>query len=344
MPDPVGYGRILREGDKVTARGHRDASQEQRRIAEVYTGFMAVPTSSLKRWLSRLTNDNAQGEYYLTGIVGFAVQDGADVVAVTTDDKVQVDGVNSASELAALERAFQLRRAQALMEQGVRIADPARFDVRGQLECAQDVEIDVNCLFEGRVSLGEGVRIGANCVIANATISAGAVINPFTHMDGGKLGVRIGEGAMVGPFARLRPGADLGPEVHVGNFVEVKNSPWLVGPRQTTWRTWATPQWASASITERARSRPYDGANKHRTVIEADVHIGSNSVLVAPVTIGRDGTVGREFHHHQGHATRSAGGGARQAGEASRTGSGPKRRQVAELWTRAPSISLDART
>jgi bifunctional UDP-N-acetylglucosamine pyrophosphorylase/glucosamine-1-phosphate N-acetyltransferase len=294
MADPSGYGRILRAGGHVRAIvEHKDASEEQRRITEVYAGFMAVPTHSLKRWLSRLTNDNAQGEYYLTDVVALAVRDGADVVAVTIDDKVQVDGVNSPAQLAALERAFQLRQAQALMEQGVRIADPARFDVRGRLECAQDVEIDVNCLFEGSVSLGEGVRIGANCVIANATISAGAVIHPFTHMDGEKLGVRVGEGALVGPFARLRPGADLGAEVHVGNFVEIKNASLARGAKANH-----LAYLGDATVGERVNygagsiTANYDGANKHRTVIEADVHIGSNSVLVAPVTIGRGGTVG----------------------------------------------------
>lgn len=294
MPDPTGYGRILRIGDTVRAVvEHKDATEEQRRITEVYTGFMAVPNSLLKRWLARLTNDNVQGEYYLTDIVGIAVQDGADVVAVKISDKVQVDGVNSPSQLAALERAFQLRHAQTLMEQGVRMADPARFDVRGQLACAQDVEIDVNCVFEGRVSLGEGVRIGANCVIANATISAGAVIQPFTHIDGEKLGVRVGEGALVGPFARLRPGADLGPEVHVGNFVEIKNSTLARGAKANH-----LAYLGDSTVGERVNygagsiTANYDGANKNRTVIEDDVHIGSNSVLVAPVTIGRGGTVG----------------------------------------------------
>jgi bifunctional UDP-N-acetylglucosamine pyrophosphorylase/glucosamine-1-phosphate N-acetyltransferase len=294
MPDPTGYGRILRTGDAVAAIvEHKDATEEQRRVTEVYTGFMAVPNSMLKRWLSRLTNDNAQGEYYLTDIVRLAIQDGVDVVAVRTDDKVQVDGVNSPAQLAALERAFQLRQAQALMEQGVRIADPARFDVRGELACAQDVEIDVNCVFEGRVSLGEGVRIGANCVIANADISAGAVIHPFTHIDGEKSGVRVGEGALVGPFARLRPGADLGPEVHVGNFVEIKNSTLARGAKANHLAylgdatVGARVNYGAGSITAN-----YDGANKHRTVIEEDVHVGSNCVLVAPVTIGRGGTVG----------------------------------------------------
>jgi bifunctional UDP-N-acetylglucosamine pyrophosphorylase / glucosamine-1-phosphate N-acetyltransferase len=294
LPDPTGYGRILRSGDAVRAIvEEKDATDKQRRITEVYTGFMAVPNALLKRWLSRLTNDNAQGEYYLTDIVALAIADGVDVVAVGAGDTVQVEGVNSPGQLAALERSLQLRQARALMEQGVRIADPARFDLRGQLTCAEDVEIDVNCLFEGRVSLGEGVRIGANCVIANAEVAAGAVIHPFTHIDGEKLGVRIGEGALVGPFARLRPGADLGPEVHVGNFVEIKNSSLARGAKANHLAylgdasVGARVNYGAGSITAN-----YDGANKHRTVIEEDVHIGSNSVLVAPVTIGRGGTVG----------------------------------------------------
>jgi bifunctional UDP-N-acetylglucosamine pyrophosphorylase/glucosamine-1-phosphate N-acetyltransferase len=294
MPDPGGYGRIVRNGDAVSAIvEHKDATDEQRRITEVYTGLMAAPNGLLKGWLARLSNKNAQGEYYLTDIVALAVRDGVEIAAVRALDKVQVDGVNSPSQLAALERAFQLRQAQVLMQQGVRIADPARFDVRGRLECGQDVEIDVNCVFEGQVSVGDGVTIGANCVIANASISAGAVIHPFTHIDGEKLGVRIGEGALVGPFARLRPGADLGPEVHIGNFVEVKNSTLARGAKanhlaylgDTT--VGERVNYGAGSITAN-----YDGANKHRTVIEDDVHIGSNCVLVAPVTIGRGGTVG----------------------------------------------------
>jgi bifunctional UDP-N-acetylglucosamine pyrophosphorylase/glucosamine-1-phosphate N-acetyltransferase len=294
MPDPTGYGRILRTGDAVRAIvEHKDASTDEQAIREVYTGFMAVPNALLKRWLARLTNDNAQKEYYLTDIVEMAVADGTGVVAVKTDDKVQVDGVNSPLQLAELERAFQLRQARALMERGVRIADPARFDVRGELECAQDVEIDVNCVFEGKVLLGEGARIGANCFIANAIIAAGAVIHPFTYIDGEKLGVRIGEGALVGPFARLRPGAQLGPEVHVGNFVEIKNSTLARGAKANH-----LAYLGDATVGERVNygagsiTANYDGANKHRTVIEEDVHIGSNSVLVAPVTIGRGGTVG----------------------------------------------------
>jgi bifunctional UDP-N-acetylglucosamine pyrophosphorylase / glucosamine-1-phosphate N-acetyltransferase len=294
MPDPSGYGRVVRTGGAVwSIVEHKDANEEQRRIREIYTGVMAVPNVLLKRWLARLDNNNAQKEYYLTDIVKMAVDDGADVVAVKTADKVQVDGVNNPLQLAELERAFQLRQARGLMEQGVRLADPARFDLRGELACGQDVEIDLNCVFEGQVTLGDNVRIGANCVIANAEIAAGAVIHPFTHIDGEKLGVRVGEGALIGPFARLRPGADLGAEVHIGNFVEVKNSTLARGAKANH-----LAYLGDAVVGERVNygagsiTANYDGANKHRTVIEDDVHIGSNSVLVAPVTIARGGTVG----------------------------------------------------
>ena len=294
MPDPTGYGRIIRSGHAVQAIvEEKDATRPQRKIGEVYTGFMAVPNRLLKQWLARLTPQNAQGEYYLTDIVKLAVDDGAGVMAMKCDDTVQVDGVNSPVQLARLERAFQRRQAHALMEQGVRLADPARFDLRGSLACGADVEIDVNCVFDGAVSLGEGVKIGANCVISDATIAAGAVIHPFTHIEGGTAGVRVGEGALIGPYARLRPGADLGPEVHIGNFVEVKNSVLARGAKANH-----LAYLGDATVGERVNygagsiTANYDGANKHRTVIEDDVHIGSNCVLIAPVTIGRGGTVG----------------------------------------------------
>ncbi|MCU0763599.1 MAG: bifunctional UDP-N-acetylglucosamine diphosphorylase/glucosamine-1-phosphate N-acetyltransferase GlmU, partial [Hydrogenophaga sp.] len=224
--DATGYGRVVRAADGAVWAivEHKDASAEQRQITEWYSGVMAAPATVLKPLLALLDNDNSQREYYLTDVVRHAVAKGVGVRAITTADAVQVAGVNSPAQLAELERAHQGRMAQALMEQGVRLADPARLDVRGELQCAPDVDIDVNCVFEGRVSLGEGVRIGANCVIANATIGAGAVIHPFTHIDGEKLGVSVGPGSLVGPFARLRPGAQLGAEVHIGNFVEVKNS------------------------------------------------------------------------------------------------------------------------
>jgi bifunctional UDP-N-acetylglucosamine pyrophosphorylase/glucosamine-1-phosphate N-acetyltransferase len=294
MANPTGYGRIVREGAQVQAIvEHKDASDVQRQINEVYSGIMAVPARLLKIWLARLDNQNAQGEYYLTDVVKFAVADGVPVVAHKIADALQVAGINSPVQLAELECAHQHRLAIQFMEQGVRLKDPARFDVRGQLVCAQDVEIDVNCIFEGQVSLGEGVKIGANCIIANCTIAAGAVIHPFTHIDGEKLGVSVGEGALIGPFARLRPGAQLGAQVHIGNFVEVKNSTMAKGAKANH-----LAYLGDATVGERVNygagsiTANYDGANKHRTVIEADVHIGSNCVLVAPVTIGAGGTVG----------------------------------------------------
>ena len=298
LADPTGYGRIVRQGEVVQAIvEQKDASAQQRELREVYSGIMAVPAVHLKKWLARLDNQNAQGEYYLTDIVKFAVADGVPVVAHKITDAVQVAGVNSPVQLAELERAFQLRNAVQLMEQGVRLADPARLDVRGNLQCAQDVSIDVNCVFEGQVTLGEGVKIGANCVIANAAIAAGAVIHPFTHIEGGKPDskdfIEVGKGALIGPFARLRPGAKLGAEVHIGNFVEVKNSTLAKGAKANH-----LAYLGDATVGERVNfgagsiTANYDGAFKHRTVIEADVHIGSNCVLVAPVTLGAGGTVG----------------------------------------------------
>jgi bifunctional UDP-N-acetylglucosamine pyrophosphorylase / glucosamine-1-phosphate N-acetyltransferase len=291
--NPTGYGRIVREGDSVRAIvEQKDAKEAQKQIKECYSGIMAAPTAQLKTWLAKLDDDNAQKEFYLTDVVKHAVAEGIPVVAVKTDDAVQVTGVNSPAQLQELEREYQRRRAYALMESGVRITDAARFDVRGDLTCGKDVSIDVNCIFEGRVSLGDGVKIGANCVIANATIAAAAVIHPFTHIDGEKLGVQVGAGALIGPFARLRPGAVLGDEVHIGNFVEVKNSTLAKGAKANH-----LAYLGDATVGERVNygagsiTANYDGANKHRTVIEADVHIGSNSVLVAPVTIGAGGTV-----------------------------------------------------
>ncbi len=259
LADPTGYGRIVRDasGERVLAIvEHKDASAEQRAIREVYTGMMAAPTAHLKRWLAGLTNNNAQGEYYLTDVVAMA-------------------------------------QAERLMEQGVRLADPARFDLRGSLQCGRDVDIDVNCVFEGNVSLGDEVQIGANCFIRNARIEAGAVIHPFTHIDGDKDGATVGAGSLIGPFARLRPGAQLGPEVHIGNFVEVKNSTMARGAKANH-----LAYLGDATVGERvnygagAITANYDGANKHRTVIEADVHVGSNCVLIAPVTLGEGATIG----------------------------------------------------
>ena len=292
--NPAGYGRVVRNGEKVMAIvEQKDTNDAQKLIKEVYSGIMAVPAKLLKAWLARLDNKNAQGEYYLTDIVKFAVADGHTVVAHKINDAAQVAGVNSPVQLADLEREYQLRQAKALMEQGVRLSDPARFDLRGSLVCGQDVEIDINCIFSGQVSLGAGVKVGAHCVISNATIADGAVIQPFTHIEGEKLGVSIGAGAWVGPFARLRPGAVLGKDVHIGNFVEVKNATLADGAKANH-----LAYLGDAMVGERVNfgagsiTANYDGANKHLTVIEADVHVGSNCVLVAPVTIGAGGTVG----------------------------------------------------
>jgi bifunctional UDP-N-acetylglucosamine pyrophosphorylase/glucosamine-1-phosphate N-acetyltransferase len=296
--DPAGYGRIVRQGELVRAIvEHKDASAAQRAITEVYSGIMVLPARQLKLWLARLDRNNVQGEYYLTDIVKFAVADGVPVVVHKISDPLQVAGINSPVQLAELERAYQMRIAVQLMEQGVRLADPARFDVRGVLQCAQDVSIDVNCVFEGQVSLGDGVTIGANCVIANAVIASGAVIHPFTHIEGGKPdskdAVEVGANARVGPFSRLRPGARLAAEVHIGNFVEVKNSTLAKGAKANH-----LAYLGDVTVGERVNygagsiTANYDGAFKHQTVIEADVHIGSNCVLIAPVTIGAGGTVG----------------------------------------------------
>ena len=298
LANPVGYGRIVRQGDAVQAIvEQKDATTAQRLISEVYSGIMAVPARLLKPWLARLDNKNAQGEYYLTDVVKFAVADGVAVVTHKTSDATQVAGINSPVQLAQLERACQRRIAAQLMEQGVRLLDPARLDVRGTLKCGQDVVIDVNCVFEGQVTLDEGVQVGANCVIKNASIAAGAVIHPFSHIEGGTPGskdaVEVGAGALIGPFARLRPGAKLGGGVHIGNFVEVKNSTLAKGAKANH-----LAYLGDATVGERVNygagsiTANYDGANKHRTIIEADVHIGSNCVLIAPVTIGAGGTVG----------------------------------------------------
>ena len=292
---PTGYGRIVRNaaGEVQAIVEEKDATAEQRAITEIYSGIMAVPTRWLRAWLARLDNHNAQQEYYLTDVVKFARADGQTVAAHLITDAAEVAGVNNPVQLAELERAHQARQAQALMLSGVRLADPARLDVRGQLTCGPDVEIDVNCVFDGVVSLGEGVRVGAHCVIANAQIEAGAVIHPFTHIDGEKAGVTVGRHARVGPYARLRPGAVLGDEVHIGNFVEVKNTTMAQGSKANH-----LAYLGDATVGERVNygagsiTANYDGVNKHRTVIEADVHVGSNSVLVAPVTIGAGGTIG----------------------------------------------------
>ena len=297
--DAGAYGRIVRaepggvESPVVAIVEAKDATPAERAITEWYSGVMAAPTALLKKYLALLRDDNAQKEYYLTDVVKHAVADGISVVAWAIEDEMEVAGVNSPVQLAELERGVQRRAAERLMESGVRLMDPARFDLRGTLQCGQDVEIDVGCIFEGDVVLGEGVKVGAHCVIANARIEEGAVIHPFTHIDGGREGATVGAGALVGPYARLRPGAQLGPEVHIGNFVEVKNSTLAAGAKANN-----LAYLGDATVGERVNygagsiTANYDGARKHRTVIESDVHVGSNCVLVAPVTLGAGATIG----------------------------------------------------
>lgn len=295
LPDSTGYGRIVRNshGEPLAIVEHPDATAAHRSITEVYSGIMAVPTRLLRPWLARLDNRNTQGEYYLTDVVKLAVADGVPVRAHRIQDAAQVLGVNTQQQLTQLERIFQARIADDLMTQGVHLADPARLDVRGTLSCGQDVEIDINGVFEGQVTLGHRVRIGANCFIANTTVGDDTVIHPFTHIDGERPGVTVGTGAQIGPFARLRPGAQLGADVHIGNFVEVKNSTLAAGAKANH-----LAYLGDATVGERVNfgagsiTANYDGAHKHRTVIEADVHVGSNCVLVAPVTLGSGGTVG----------------------------------------------------
>jgi len=301
--DPRGYGRVVRAGaagGTVPEGGlikriveDKDASPVDLGIREVYTGSMAAPTAALRRWVGGLRNQNAQGEYYLTDVVASAVAEGVPVVSVQPESRTEVLGVNSAGQLAELERRLQREQAEALLDAGVRLADPARFEQRGELHCGQDVEIDIGCIFEGSVSLGDDVRIGAHCVIRNAVIEAGATIRPFTHIDGESLGARVGAHASVGPYARLRGGATLGADVHVGNFVEIKNARLgraakanhlaYLGDTEVGERV----NFGAGSITAN-----YDGANKHRTTIGADAHVGSNCVLVAPVTVGPGATIG----------------------------------------------------
>ena len=288
--DPTGYGRIVRNtaGSVTAIVEHKDASLAQREIKEVNTGIMAMPNAHLLGWLSKLTNHNAQGEYYLTDIVALAVQDKVDVVAEITMDEWSVTGINSKTDLAHIERVHQTRIAHQLMQQGVILKDPARLDVRGHLQCGRDVQIDVNCVFEGNVTLGEGVQVAANCVIKNAVIAAGTKIAPFTHIDD----TEIGENAHIGPFARLRPGTKLQADTHIGNFVELKNAQVDVGSKvnHLSYVGDATIG-KNVNIGAGTITCNYDGANKFRTVIEDEAFIGSDSQLVAPVTIGRGATI-----------------------------------------------------
>ena len=291
LDDPTGYGRILRsESGAVRAIvEQKDASAAELAVREVNTGLMALPTAKLRGWLDRLGNDNAQQEYYLTDVVKLALADGVAVESVRVADEWETLGVNSRVQLAQLERIYQREYANRLLENGVALLDPARLDVRGALECARDVRIDVNCVFEGRVELGEGVEIGANCVLRNVSIGAGARIEPFSHIDDAS----IGERCRIGPYARIRPGTQLAADVHIGNFVEVKASEIGAGSKANHLAYIGdTTVGRNVNVGAGTITCNYDGAFKHRTVIEDDVFIGSDTQLVAPVTVRRGATIG----------------------------------------------------
>ncbi|MDT3679271.1 MAG: bifunctional UDP-N-acetylglucosamine diphosphorylase/glucosamine-1-phosphate N-acetyltransferase GlmU [Burkholderiaceae bacterium] len=291
LDDPAGYGRIVRrDGRIVCIVEHRDADAAQRDIREINTGILVAPTPALKRWLAALGNDNAQGEYYLTDIVASAVHDGVRVASAQPVQASETLGVNSKLQLARLERLFQARLAERLMEEdGVRLADPTRLDVRGRLRCGRDVFIDVGCVFEGDVELGDCVEIGPYCTIRSARIGAGTRILPYSNIDDAV----VGANARIGPFARLRPGTELGDATHVGNFVEIKNTKMRAGSKANH-----LAYIGDASIGERVNlgagtiTCNYDGVNKYETVIGDDAFIGSDTQLVAPVSVGRGATIG----------------------------------------------------
>ncbi len=299
LDDPTGYGRIVRSADGRTIEAiveEKDATPGQRAIREVNTGILVAPTDALVRWLGRLTNDNAQREYYLTDIVGLANDDGVAVVGRNPSFVWETVGVNDRRQLAELERTFQLDQAHRLMAAGVGLADPARIDVRGALTCGRDVTIDVGCVFEGDVRIDDDATIGPYVVVRNARIGAGTRVLAFSHIDGGAdhAGrIEVGSGAVIGPYARLRPGTKLADEVHIGNFVEVKNATLGTGSKANH-LSYLGDSTVGSNVNVGAGTITcnYDGANKHRTVIGDDVHIGSDVQLVAPLTVGRGAPIG----------------------------------------------------
>jgi bifunctional UDP-N-acetylglucosamine pyrophosphorylase/glucosamine-1-phosphate N-acetyltransferase len=288
--NPFGLGRIVREdGRIVRIVEEKDATAAQREIKEINSGIMVIPTRHLTGWLDALKNDNAQGEYYLTDIVAQAVAAGVPVVSAQPGAEWEVAGVNSKVQLAELERRHQLNIAIALLERGVTLMDPARIDVRGELVCGRDVTIDVGCVFEGRVELGDGVTVGAHSVLVNTKVAAGAQIKPFCHFEDAVVGAQ----SIIGPYARLRPGTELGEDVHIGNFVEVKNSKVAAHSKANHLAYVGDADIGSrVNIGAGTITCNYDGANKHRTIIEDDAFIGSDSQLVAPVTVGKGATLG----------------------------------------------------
>ncbi|HET7670082.1 MAG TPA: bifunctional UDP-N-acetylglucosamine diphosphorylase/glucosamine-1-phosphate N-acetyltransferase GlmU [Burkholderiales bacterium] len=291
LEDPAGYGRIVRNAAGRVERivEHKDASDAERRIREINAGFMALGAGRLAGWLKKIGNRNAQGEYYLTDVVTLAVAEGVPVQGVKIADPDEVAGVNSKRELAVLERAYQRRQADRLLEGAVSLADPARIDVRGTLECGRDVSIDVNCVFEGKVILGDGVRIGPNCVLRDVTLGPGTEVFAFSHLENSEVGARC----RLGPYARLRPGSSLADEVHVGNFVEVKASRLGVGSKANHLTYIGDSEIGSkVNVGAGTITCNYDGVSKHRTVIEDECFIGSDTTLVAPVRIAKGSYIG----------------------------------------------------
>ncbi|MCL2075388.1 MAG: bifunctional UDP-N-acetylglucosamine diphosphorylase/glucosamine-1-phosphate N-acetyltransferase GlmU [Betaproteobacteria bacterium] len=289
--NPRGYGRVARDGEgKIKAIiEEKDATEIERGIREINTGIMLIPASHAKTWLWGLKDDNAQGEYYLTDLVAAANQAGVPVYAMQPGEFQETEGANDKAQLAALERYYQLRQANALLVAGVHLFDPARLDVRGSLVCGQSVSIDVGCVFAGEVALGDNVSIGPYCVIRNALIEAGAKIAAFTHIDG----ARIGAESVIGPYARLRPGTVIGSCAHVGNFVEIKNTRLGEGSKANHLSYLGDAEiGAAVNVGAGVITCNYDGANKHTTIIQDRAFIGSDCQLVAPVTVGEGATIG----------------------------------------------------
>jgi len=288
---PTGYGRIVRDADGSVREivEEKDATSAQKAIKEINTGIMVLPTNSLKKWLKALRSSNSQGEYYLTDVIAMAVKDGVPIRTTQADDEFETIGVNSRDQLASLERTHQLNIANQLMNAGVSLADPARIDVRGTLECGTDVFIDVGCVFEGCVTLATGTKLGPYCVIRNSVIGKNVSIHAFSHVDGAK----VGNHSLIGPYARLRPGADLANDVHIGNFVEVKNSK-IAANSKANHLAYVGDSIVGSRVNIGAGTITcnYDGVNKHQTIIEDDVFIGSDTQLVAPVRVGRGATLG----------------------------------------------------
>lgn len=291
VADPTGYGRIVRDahGRLLRSVEHKDADADTRAISEINSGILVAPTEHLRRWVGQLNNRNAQGEYYLTDVLAMAVAEGLSVASLVCADATEIEGVNSQAQRAALERVYQRRQADHLLDAGVQLADPSRFDLRGSLSCGQDVFIDVGCMFEGSVTLGPGTRIGPHCLLKNVAIGAGVQIHAMSLLED----CQIGEAASVGPFARIRPGTVLSDYSHVGNFTEVKNS--HIGPHsKANHLSYIGDATVGAQVNIGAGTITcnYDGAAKHKTVIEDGAFIGSDTQLVAPVRVGAGATVG----------------------------------------------------